>query len=1004
MKNRDGPIDVAIHSPAPGQRVPLLLVLVAMVGLAYEALLLFTSFLAPYRFPTPYAVPIFDTPFVMVAAGIGYLCIERHRMRQDFQSAAIGTSLFLAALLAIAHILTQPDYPFTPGVNPGLAPYLFFTSYFVALAGIALGTHFADSPLPLTDHDRRMILVGSVALALLIVLLVLIVCPLLPPLAMKPGQLTPFAVWTAAIFNGAVAAWALWAWRRRVSETDAQHGFVNLLALAAFVWVLGLSGFLLSPYRYAISWYLAGIARPFGVGVIFVALLREQVWLYREARARLRDLEQLHRAGQALVISLDASEIAQTIVSKGLRIAQADASILFQLDASAHVLRGVASAGPAAPRVDDLELPLGRGPSGVAALEQRPVWTSNVHVDPLLHLPVDVGARLAGLGLTAIVAIPLYAHRGQLFGSLSVLYREPRTFSKTDVELLSAFGTQASAALENSGAFDLLGTQARHEAALQGFGRRLLAAATEKDILDDAVETTKHLLGADSVALFLAGSGGRLRPAAAAGWPSDVAGIETVGVESFARSALATKDTIEIEDLARERSVSGLGDLATLGMRSVIMARLGVQKQPLGVLVSCNRAARCFTDEERRVLTSLAQQFAVALDKVRVHAALRSNLQRLQETQAQLMQADKLKALGTLLSGVAHELNNPLSTIRLSIQLVRRTAFMDAGLTRRMEVMETACLRATRIIRDLLAFARREPPERRRVDVNQIIQSTLDLQVSQLELNKIHVVTALEPAQEIWADAHQMQQVFLNLFSNAIHAMKTAHGHGTLAVKSVQRGAEVIVEIEDDGPGIPPEHLGRIFDPFFTTKATGAGTGLGLSLAIGIVGAHGGRMSAENLPGAGARFTVSLPVEETAEAAPAEATAQALPVVGSGDVLVVEDEESLRELVTEVIHGLGHQVVEATTGHEALARLQERPYDLIVLDLRLPDVDGQAVWQRALAPDPRLASRVVFMTGDIMSAETHGFLDQAGRPFLIKPFTMEEVGRVVSEVLSEPSR
>src|SRR5262249_56500719 len=153
----------------------------------------------------------------------------------------------------------------------------------------------------------------------------------------------------------------------------------------------------------------------------------------------------------------------------------------------------------------------------------------------------------------------------------------------------------------------------------------------------------------------------------------------------------------------------------------------------------------------------------------------------------------EVKALATLRAGVDNELNTPLSPIRLSIQVVRHTALMDASLTRRMEVIETACLRASRIIRDLLAFARREPPERRRVDVNHVIQSTLNLQVSQLELNNIRVVTELAPCQEISADPHQMQQVFLNVFSNAAHAMKTSRGHGVLTVRSVQRGAQGVV-------------------------------------------------------------------------------------------------------------------------------------------------------------------------------------------------------------------
>jgi CheY-like chemotaxis protein len=322
-----------------------------------------------------------------------------------------------------------------------------------------------------------------------------------------------------------------------------------------------------------------------------------------------------------------------------------------------------------------------------------------------------------------------------------------------------------------------------------------------------------------------------------------------------------------------------------------------------------------------------------------------------------------------------------------------------------MEVMETACVRASRIIRDLLAFARRQPPERRRVDLNQVVKSTLGLQTSQLELSKIRIVTALAPIPEIWADPHQLQQVFLNLFSNAIHAMKTARGHGVLTVTTGQHGSDLVVWIDDDGPGIPPEHLGRIFDPFFTTKDTGAGTGLGLSLAIGIVESHGGRLHAENLPGTGARFTVQLPLGEHAEA-PAPAPPRPRVVAEArGNVLVVEDEEALREALTEVLNGLGHRVVGARTGYEALGRLQEHTWDLVMLDLRLPDVDGQTVWERALAPDLRLAGRVVFMTGDIMSADTQGFLDGAHRPYLLKPFTMEEVGRVVSEVLSTtPSR
>jgi signal transduction histidine kinase/CheY-like chemotaxis protein len=976
--------------------------MVSTVGIVYEALLIFTSFLAPYRFPIPYAVPIFDIPFVLVATGVGYLCLERHRLRQDFQSAAIGLALWFAALLAIAHILTQPDYPGTPGVNPGVAPYLFFASYLAALTGMTLGTHYAGRGLSLTDRLRWLTTGATVALSVVIVLTVVVVQPVLPSLVMKPGRLTPFAVWTAGILNGAVALWGMWGWWRRRGSATSQH-FGNFLALASFIWLVGLIGFLLFPYRYAISWYLAGVARPLGVGVIFVALLREQVWLYREARARLRDLEQLHQAGQALVTSRDATEIVDTIASKGLTIAQADASVLFRFDAEAQVLRAVTSRGSAGVSFDGLELPIGHGPPGVAGLERRPVWISNIEAYEVPELPADVGARIAREGFRAMLSVPLLAHGGEVLGSLSVLYRGPRTFTDPDVQLLSAFGTQASAALENARAFDRLAAKASHDAELQEFGRRLLEATAEAEIVDDAVTSSRRLLRADCIALLLTDAAGRLRLAGSLGWRGDIPGIETVeeATASFARYAVLGKGPIEVDDLALQQRFPVPGGLVKHDVHSAMMVRLDIREQLLGVLAVYGRAPRHFNDEEKRVLGSLAHQTAIALDKTRLYAELQNNLRRLHETQAQLIQADKLKALGTLLSGMAHELNNPLSTIRLSVQLIKRTSVVGAAVTRRLDVIDGACTRASRIISDLLVFARRRSPERRLVAVNQIIQAALRLQRPQLELNKIRLVTRLEPMPSIWADSHQIQQVFLNLFSNAIHAMSTTESERVLTVSSVHGGSEVVVKVQDHGPGIPPEHLGRIFDPFFTTKATGAGTGLGLSLSIGIVEAHGGRMHVENVAGAGACFTVRLPIGHGVEAAPGAAPERAIPTVAaSADVLVVEDEDPLRGVVTEVMRGLGHQVIEATTGQEALSLLETRTYDLVMLDLRLPDVDGQAVWQRAIAPHPRLAGRVVFMTGDIMSSETQEFLDQTGRPCLMKPFTIEQVGRVVNEVLA----
>jgi two-component system NtrC family sensor kinase len=262
-------------------------------------------------------------------------------------------------------------------------------------------------------------------------------------------------------------------------------------------------------------------------------------------------------------------------------------------------------------------------------------------------------------------------------------------------------------------------------------------------------------------------------------------------------------------------------------------------------------------------------------------------------------------------------------------------------------------------------------------------------------------VNELSPAPPILADAHQLQQVLLNLFTNATRAMRAHAGRGVLTVRSARQGGEVVLHVEDDGPGIPAENLGRIFDPFFTTKGAGEGTGLGLSLSIGIVEAHGGRMAAENLAGRGARFTLRLPIGEESEAAVAPAAAAATRTAAAhAHVLVVDDEERLRNILIDVLTSLGHRVDQAANGTQAMEKLRTGDYDLVMLDLRLPDVDGRGVWRWLGRERPALTGRVVFMTGDTMSGETQQFLQDSGRPVLTKPLSIDRVRAVVDDVLA----
>lgn len=995
--------ETALSRERPGTAYFTLFVLLLLAGFAYFATLIFTPVLVPYRFPIPFAVPIFDIPFALVAFGVGYLALERHRLRQDFRTASLGVSLWLAGLLAVAHIAAQPDYPGTPGVNPGVAPYFFFLSYLTGFLGIGLATHYGDRRFPLRDRERLWVGLGVLCLSILIVITVLQIRPILPSLVMKPGRLTPFAVTAAGISNGLVGAWAFWGSLKKLYGKE-HDWFAAVFLLATSIWLIAMVGWLIFPFRYSVSWYLAGLARPAGVLAIFVGLLREQVWLYREARARMRDLESLHASGQALVTTLDPQQIVDTITLKAVEVSGADGAVLFRLDAQAWALRAVSRAGTITQEyITELELPVGTGLSGLAVKERRPVWTSNLQADDQVPLPAELKEWVRREGLKATLTIPLLIEGGGIFGTLSVYFAEEKEFSATDVELLSAFGTQASVALENAKAFDQLALKARNDEALRNFSQRLLEVTGEEAVLDEAVGVTRNLLKADYVNLFLFDpTEGHLRLEAGLGWKPGIVGGVTVPPtsESFAGYAFLRKERVTVEDLSGERRFSVPAYLTEHGVRSGLVVPLGVREQPVGVLGAYYRAPHPFSEEENRVLLSLAHQTALALEKVRLYAELQANLQRLQETQAQLMQADKLTALGTLLSGMAHELNSPLTSILLSAQLLNRQYALPDQVRKRMEVVEKEAERASRIIKDLLVFARRKAPERLQVDLNEIAKAALTLQTPEFNLNNIRVVTGLDPnLPTIWADPHQLQQVFLNLFTNATDAMKAAHGRGTLTVRAFQHGADACVTVEDDGPGIPPEHLGRIFDPFFTTKASGQGTGLGLSLSIGIVESHGGRMKAENIPGAGARFTVRLPVGKAVESGVETPSREPAPAGRRATVLVVDDEASLRSLLIEVFGVLGHQVETAATGQEAITKLEQQAYDLITLDLRLPDISGQDIWRWILKRNPDLAPRVVFMTGDTMSAETQEFLQGTGRPVLTKPLTMEGIHRAVDEIL-----
>jgi two-component system NtrC family sensor kinase len=368
----------------------------------------------------------------------------------------------------------------------------------------------------------------------------------------------------------------------------------------------------------------------------------------------------------------------------------------------------------------------------------------------------------------------------------------------------------------------------------------------------------------------------------------------------------------------------------------------------------------------------------------------------------QLLQAEKMAALGQTVSGVAHELNNPLATILSWAERLSERQLDDTA-RRGVEVILAEAERAARIVRNLLTFARKRQSTRGLVDINQVVSETLALRAYEQRVTNIQVTTGLSPGlPQVFADGHQIQQVLLNLVINAEQAMVTANGGGSLLVRTgqdVDRDA-LTLEVADDGPGIAPEMTGKIFDPFFTTKDVGEGTGLGLTVAYAIVQEHGGRIRVEPRV-RGTSFVVELPVSGTdAPPKPARSAAPSMEAVRGASVLLVEDEHALAAAVAEALSDAGLNVAHAGDGEEALARLRQQTYDVVICDLKMPRGDGRMLYRAIASATPALARRVIFVTGDVAGTDAERFIEETGCRWLAKPFRLADLLRAVRDTLA----
>ncbi len=404
----------------------------------------------------------------------------------------------------------------------------------------------------------------------------------------------------------------------------------------------------------------------------------------------------------------------------------------------------------------------------------------------------------------------------------------------------------------------------------------------------------------------------------------------------------------------------------------------------------------------RRVTYQNEEAMVIGLYDLTERKEAETKIARQQEA---LQQSEKMAALGGLLAGVAHELNNPLSVVVGQATLLMEGP-QEPKVTGRAEKIFKAADRCARIVKSFLALARRKPPERKPVDLNQIVKSSLELLGYQIRNGNIDVQLQLDPElPAITGDGDQLTQVVTNLVLNAAQAMETWKGAHRITITSgldKAKGAEgqIFVSVADSGPGIPPEIRKRVFEPFFTTKGGTGGTGVGLSLCINIVASHNGQLTIGDTPGGGATFTMSLPPGLSASAEGGEG-AQQKAELDIMRLLIVDDEVEIAQTLADLMEPEGHKIDIAANGAIALEKLHKGQYDAIISDLRMPVLDGPGLYDALERELPSYLNRIIYVTGDTLSTHVQEFLSQHPVPLIEKPYRLKDVRARLAIVIKD---
>lgn len=686
-------------------------------------------------------------------------------------------------------------------------------------------------------------------------------------------------------------------------------------------------------------------------------LARERDMLLRHLRQRVQELTVLSSIGKSVSSLLDLEELLVRIVEAGVYITRAEEGFLLLRDSNANELYLRAAKNLGEQRAQRLRLPINDGLAGQVVRTGKPIRMDRATKGSSLKVKT-------GFLVRAILQVPLTVG-DMVIGVLAVDNQQnERAFSENDQYLLSTLADYAAIAIENARLYQQIKRSEERY-------RDLFADA------NDVIFTLDKNLYVQSI---------------------NKAGVSLLNKNSEHLRGSSFEELCLPESWLPARLSF---DALFLGQS---VPPFELQLRPVG-------------DKEEVIIIEVSGRLVNEADQGPIIHCIARNMTDRRRLEQQLLRSEKLSAIGQLVAGVAHELNNPLTSISGFTQLLLRDNTVVGQVRDDLKQIGTQAERAAKIVQNLLVFAREHKPQRMVVDVNEVIKSTLILRAYQLRVDNVQVVLELDTKLPLTiADPFQLQQVFLNLINNAHQAMVEREVPGVLTIRTTASEdsptsaaaadtPSIRIAISDTGVGIAPELLNKVFDPFFTTKPVGQGTGLGLSICYGIIHEHSGRIWVESTPGVGTILFVELPIvsENTANT-----TTNPLPdVVNDGPkpqrcrILVVDDEEAVGGLLSRLLRDLNHIPTYVNNGLDAINLINQERFDLVLSDVKMPGMSGFDLYDAIYETNAELASRIIFITGDTLTSSTQARIARLGNPNLAKPFSIDRLETAVSQMLAK---